>query len=48
VLITLMTTTVVSSGMPPPHMMSFSLARRAKGESLEGSKEYSRDFVVRT
>jgi hypothetical protein len=28
-----MVTTVVSSGMPPPHMMSLSLASSAKGES---------------
>jgi hypothetical protein len=47
VLTTLMTTTVVSSGMPPPHMISFSLASRAKGESREGSKEYSRALTVR-
>jgi hypothetical protein len=37
---------VVSSGMPPPHMMSFSFANTAKGESLEESKDNSRAFSV--
>jgi hypothetical protein len=44
---TLRTMTVVSSGIPPPHMMSFSLANRAKGESLEESRDSSRALRVR-
>jgi hypothetical protein len=39
---TLITITEVSSGMPPPHMMSFSLARSAKGESRLLSRESAR------
>lgn len=41
-LITRSATTVMSSGIPPPHMMSFSLARRAKGESRVLSRDSSR------
>lgn len=32
----------MSSGMPPPHMMSFSFASNAKGESLVESRDSSR------
>ena len=35
------TITVMSSGRPPPHRMSFSLARIAKGESVCRSSESS-------
>lgn len=44
-LMTRSATTVISSGIPPPHMISFSLARRANGESRVLSRDSSRALI---